>query len=241
MKKPCCLRQSVGAGPSRTSTKNGGSPSLTGFVLAMSALQWLACRGRVSTAASSLPLGRRAAWVLSVRPRGLTAQQALPQDGVERGAAAVATVAVATRAEWGPDSRRCGALAVKVGMMSLFDGYGARVGVTVLTLDDLQVVQVKSPPKDDVLALQVGMGSKRRHSLAKAARNHFEAAGIEPKYKLAEFSVTPDCLMPVGTVISARHFVPGQYVDIKVCLPPSAPPLPARGAPAHELLAACSS
>lgn len=106
-------------------------------------------------------------------------------------------------------------------MMSLFDGYGSRVGVTVLALDDLQVVQVKSPPTDDVLALQVGMGSKRRHSMAKTARNHFSSVGLEPKYKLAQFSVTPDCLMPVGTVISARHFVPGQYVDIKVCsLPP---------------------
>jgi len=29
-----------------------------------------------------------------------------------------------------------------------------------------------------------------------------------------EFRVTPDCLLDVGTRISACHFVPGQLVDV---------------------------
>ena len=44
---------------------------------------------------------------------------------------------------------------------------------------------------------------------------HFEWAGVPIKRKLMEFRVTEDALMPVGTVLSAAHFIPGQYVDIQ--------------------------
>jgi hypothetical protein len=34
------------------------------------------------------------------------------------------------------------------------------------------------------------------------------------KRKLREFPVTEDALLPVGTSITVRHFVPGQFVDV---------------------------
>jgi large subunit ribosomal protein L3 len=34
------------------------------------------------------------------------------------------------------------------------------------------------------------------------------------KRKLREFPVTEDALLPVGTTITVRHFVPGQFVDV---------------------------
>lgn len=34
------------------------------------------------------------------------------------------------------------------------------------------------------------------------------------KRKLKEFQVTEDALLPLGTPIGVRHFVPGQYVDV---------------------------
>lgn len=34
------------------------------------------------------------------------------------------------------------------------------------------------------------------------------------KRKLREFPVTEDALLPLGTPIGVRHFVPGQYVDV---------------------------
>ena len=34
------------------------------------------------------------------------------------------------------------------------------------------------------------------------------------KRKLREFPVTEDALLPVGTHIGVRHFVPGQFVDV---------------------------
>ena len=43
---------------------------------------------------------------------------------------------------------------------------------------------------------------------------HFRAQGVPLKRKLKEFPVTEDALLPVGTSIGVRHFVPGQYVDV---------------------------
>lgn len=123
---------------------------------------------------------------------------------------------------WTPNSQRCGALAVKCGMMSLFDGYGVRRTVTIMMLDDLQVTQVKCQPHDEVTALQVGIGSKRAHKVPNSVRKHFEHNALPVKQKVGQFTVTPDALMPVGTPITARHFVPGQHVDVQVCASPVA-------------------
>lgn len=50
--------------------------------------------------------------------------------------------------------------------------------------------------------------------LTKSEVGHFRAQDVEMKRKLSEFPVTVDALLPVGTSICARHFVPGQYVDV---------------------------
>ena len=38
---------------------------------------------------------------------------------------------------------------------------------------------------------------------------HYESRMLPLKRRLREFRVTPDALLPVGTSITARHFVPG--------------------------------
>lgn len=43
---------------------------------------------------------------------------------------------------------------------------------------------------------------------------HFRAQGVPLKRKLREFPVTEDALLPVGTCIGVRHFLPGQFVDV---------------------------
>ncbi len=44
--------------------------------------------------------------------------------------------------------------------------------------------------------------------------NLFREAGVMPKKRLMKFIVTPNAALPVGTPISAGHFVVGQSVDI---------------------------
>lgn len=50
--------------------------------------------------------------------------------------------------------------------------------------------------------------------MTKPEVGHFRAQGVPMKRKLKEFPVTEDALLPVGTCIGVRHFVPGQYVDV---------------------------
>ena len=50
--------------------------------------------------------------------------------------------------------------------------------------------------------------------VSKAILGQFEKAGVVPKRKLAEFRITEDAALDVGTKVTASHFVAGQYVDV---------------------------
>lgn len=64
------------------------------------------------------------------------------------------------------------------------------------------------------LRRQIGAGQRKAKQLTKPELGHFKAAGVPLKQHLAEFPVTEDGILPLGTEISVRHFRPGQYVDI---------------------------
>lgn len=112
------------------------------------------------------------------------------------------------------EGRRTGVLAMKVGMLPLWDSWGRRHAVTVLQVDSCEVVQVKSDKTDGYNALQVGVGEAKLKRVKKSALGHFEKAGVQPKRKLSEFRVSPDMILPVGTQLQALHFVPGQLLDV---------------------------
>jgi large subunit ribosomal protein L3 len=59
------------------------------------------------------------------------------------------------------EGRRTGALAMKVGMLAIWDTWGVRVPVTVLHLDACQVVQVKSDEANGYTAMQLGVGEAK--------------------------------------------------------------------------------
>jgi large subunit ribosomal protein L3 len=109
---------------------------------------------------------------------------------------------------------RTGVIARKVGMTRLFTDDGAHVPVTVLKLDNCQVVAVRTAEKDGYTALQLGVGKAKVKNVGKPLRGHFAKAKIEPKRKLAEFRVPADKLLDVGVEIGADHFVAGQFVDV---------------------------
>ncbi len=109
---------------------------------------------------------------------------------------------------------RSGVIAQKVGMTRVYNDAGEHVPVTVLKLENCQVVAQRTQEKNGYTALQLGAGSIRVKNVTKPMRGHFAAAQVEPKRELAEFRVSPENLIEVGAEITADHFLTGQYVDV---------------------------
>ena len=109
---------------------------------------------------------------------------------------------------------RTGVIAKKVGMTRLFQEDGRHVPVTVLSLENCQVVSVRTEDRDGYVAVQLGAGQAKQKNVAKPQREHFAKAEVPLKMEVAEFRVAEDALLDVGSTIAASHFVPGQYVDI---------------------------
>jgi large subunit ribosomal protein L3 len=99
-------------------------------------------------------------------------------------------------------------------MTRLFQADGRHVPVTVLQLDELQVIGRREMDRDGYTAVQLGAGKAKAKNVAKPQRSAFGKAEVEPKVKVVEFRVAEDALLDVGAHISADHFVPGQFVDI---------------------------
>lgn len=109
---------------------------------------------------------------------------------------------------------RTGLIAKKLGMSRVFEADGTHVPVTVLSVEDLEVVDVRTQERDGYLAVQLGTGAIKAKNVSKPLKGHFAKANVEPKKKIAEFRVSEDCLLSVGDKLSVEHFVPGQFVDV---------------------------
>jgi large subunit ribosomal protein L3 len=109
---------------------------------------------------------------------------------------------------------RTGVIAKKMGMTRLFQEDGRHVPVTVLALDNVQVVARREQDRDGYIAVQLGAGAAKAKNVAKPQRGHFGKAEVEPKAQVAEFRVAEDALLDVGATLSADHFVAGQLVDV---------------------------
>ena len=109
---------------------------------------------------------------------------------------------------------RSGLIARKEGMTRLFAEDGTHIPVTVLKVDNCQVVAQRTKDRDGYVAVQLGAGAARVKNVSKAMRGHFAAAKVEPKQAVAEFRVAEDALVDVGAELTADHFIEGQYVDV---------------------------
>lgn len=109
---------------------------------------------------------------------------------------------------------RSGVIAQKVGMTRVYNDAGEHVPVTVLKLENCQVVAHRTEEKNGYTALQLGAGTVKVKNVSKAMRGHFAVAQVEPKRELAEFRVSPENLIEVGAELTADHFVAGQFVDV---------------------------
>ena len=108
---------------------------------------------------------------------------------------------------------RCGIVARKLGMSRLFNESGEHVPVTVLRIEDLEVLSIKTVDKDGYTAVQLGFNNKKPKNISKPLRGIFAKAKVEPKEKVVEFRVSEDAVLKIGDKLGVNHFVAGQKVD----------------------------
>ena len=107
---------------------------------------------------------------------------------------------------------RSGLIAKKLGMTRIFSKNGEHVPVSVLLLDNVQVVSIKN--YNNKTCLQIGAGNAKIKNVSNAMKGYFKKSSVLPKIKLVEFNVTKDALLDVGSTFKASHFVEGQKVDV---------------------------
>jgi large subunit ribosomal protein L3 len=106
-----------------------------------------------------------------------------------------------------------GLIGKKIGMTSIIDSNGAKVGVTLVQAEPNIISQIKTVEKEGYNALQISaIAVKSKHSTA-AAMGHFKKAGSEPMKVSHEFRVDN----PVGNLgdkVDVTIFADGDFVDV---------------------------
>ena len=102
----------------------------------------------------------------------------------------------------------------KVGMTQVWDDANRVVPVTVLRVEPMRVVQVKTTERDGYSALQVTFGEKEARKLNSPDRGHFEKAGVRAGLRVLELRLDDVSDFEVGQEISVDTLVSGELVDV---------------------------
>jgi len=113
------------------------------------------------------------------------------------------------------NSRRTGVLGYKIGMTGVWDKFGNWHPLTVIKIDRCQVIAHKSQEKSNYYGMEIGCGEIKVKKTNRPMLGHFIKNGVPPKKDIKEFKVNKENLLPPGFVLTVRHFVTGQFVDIQ--------------------------
>jgi large subunit ribosomal protein L3 len=100
-------------------------------------------------------------------------------------------------------------------MTRLFDDNGAAHGVTVLGVGDCGVIGSRTADKNGYSAVVLGMNEAKEKHMNKPQIAEAKKNGVKLFRKVSEFRVSDDCILPVGTSMSAGHFIAGCMVDVQ--------------------------
>ena len=109
---------------------------------------------------------------------------------------------------------RTGLIAEKIGMTRVLTEQGEHIPITLLRVDNCQVVGLKTKEKNGYVAIQVGVGCAKEAKVSKPLKAYYSKIKIEPKKKVLEFRVDEEAMLQVGDTLSVDHFLEGQLVDV---------------------------
>ena len=108
---------------------------------------------------------------------------------------------------------RTGIIAKKMGMTRLYLSDGTHVPVTILSIDNCQVIATKNDENLGYYSVTLGSEKAKIKKVLKPQREAFAKIKVEPKKKSKEFKVSKENVLDIGQELGANHFVVGQFVD----------------------------
>ncbi len=88
------------------------------------------------------------------------------------------------------------------------------VPVTVLRVEPMRIVQIKTNERDGYNALQVTYGHREAKKLNKPAAGHFAKAGVQPGKRLVELRLDSVDGFEIGQEITVDSIAAGSRVDV---------------------------
>ena len=107
---------------------------------------------------------------------------------------------------------RTGIIAKKIGMSNLYTQSGMNIPVTVLHIDQCQIVE--RVDSTDTNADRVLVGACKLKKANKAQKGFFDKKKSETFKYLREFSIDKDAELKSGDQLNASHFQEGQFIDV---------------------------
>ena len=88
------------------------------------------------------------------------------------------------------------------------------LGVTVLRVEPMRVVQIKTTERDGYTALQVTYGHRDARKLNQPDAGHYAKAGVQPGRRLVEIRLDSIDGFEVGQEITVDQFAVGDRIDV---------------------------
>ena len=99
-------------------------------------------------------------------------------------------------------------------MSQVWDDQNRAIAVTIVRVDPVRVVQLKTADRDGYAAVQVTYGSRKAQRLNKPETGHFDTAGVDPGKRLVELRVPDTSEFNVGDEIKVDILSAGDKVDV---------------------------
>ncbi|KAL3281390.1 hypothetical protein HHI36_004600 [Cryptolaemus montrouzieri] len=132
-----------------------------------------------------------------------------------------------TNIEWNPKLKRSGLIGRKIGVYPLWLKNGRKIATTLIQVLDNHVIKYippeeHNPPRKRVKqiinkkgCLLIGAEAADPSLFTKEYCGLFKNSGVIPKKILGRFLISPEGILPPGTLLNAMHFPVGHYVDVR--------------------------
>ena len=110
---------------------------------------------------------------------------------------------------------RSGLIATKIGMSSLFDKSGVCFPVTLLQIEECNIVDIRTIERNGYNSVVVGSENKKSSRCSKSMLGVFSKLQSAPKKILKEFRVDSLDGITIGDELKATYFSVGSYLDIQ--------------------------